>query len=183
VIQKGYLTLDPLTFAHPELSFLLPAIFVLVGGFGLPGGAVWIERAVLKNRWWDSAVSAAGPLANLLCMIAIAIPFALGMDESFEAPQFWGALAFLGYLQATAIVLNMLPLPGLDGFGVLRPHLPYDMQAQSNQIAGMVGFGLLALMFVPPFAEAIGNMSRALVSLVGIDFGDVYRGYQAFKLK
>ena len=32
-------------------------------------------------------------------------------------------MAFLGFLQVTALVLNLLPVPGLDGYSALEPHL------------------------------------------------------------
>ncbi len=41
---KGYLTLNPLKYTHAALSIVLPVLFVIMGGIGLPGGAVFIER-------------------------------------------------------------------------------------------------------------------------------------------
>ncbi len=41
---------------------------------------------------------------------------------------FWSGVAFLGFLQVTALLLNMLPIPGLDGYGALEPHLSADTQ-------------------------------------------------------
>lgn len=41
---------------------------------------------------------------------------------------FWAGVAFLGFLQVTAFVLNMLPIPDLDGYGALEPHLSPDTQ-------------------------------------------------------
>ena len=37
-------------------------------------------------------------------------------------------MAFSGFLQVTAAVLNLLPVPGLDGYGALEPHLSPDTQ-------------------------------------------------------
>ena len=41
---------------------------------------------------------------------------------------FWSGMAFLGFLQVTAVVLNLLPIPGLDGYGALEPHLSPETQ-------------------------------------------------------
>ena len=41
---------------------------------------------------------------------------------------FWGGVAFLGFLQVTAVMLNLLPIPGLDGYSALEPHLSPDTQ-------------------------------------------------------
>src|SRR6476469_3490492 len=38
VAGRGYLTLNPLKYAHPVLSIVLPIVFLLLGGIGLPGG-------------------------------------------------------------------------------------------------------------------------------------------------
>ncbi|NGN70501.1 site-2 protease family protein, partial [Streptomyces sp. A7024] len=35
---KGYLTLNPFKYTHAVLSILLPLLFVIAGGIGLPGG-------------------------------------------------------------------------------------------------------------------------------------------------
>ena len=67
----GYLTLDPLNYTDPFLSILLPVIYIAIGGFGLPGGAVWINHAAIRSAWWDSAVSAAGPFANVLFLLLL----------------------------------------------------------------------------------------------------------------
>ncbi|MGH3655515.1 MAG: site-2 protease family protein, partial [Micromonosporaceae bacterium] len=62
VVEKGYLTLNPLKYSHVLLSIVLPLVFVLLGGIGLPGGAVYINPHALRNRVRESLVSAAGPL-------------------------------------------------------------------------------------------------------------------------
>lgn len=56
---KGYLTLNPLKYTHALLSIVLPVIFVIMGGIGLPGGAVFIERDRIRGRWRHSSISAA----------------------------------------------------------------------------------------------------------------------------
>ena len=35
----------------------------------------------------------------------------------------WKGLAFLGFLQITAALLNLLPIPGLDGYAAIEPWL------------------------------------------------------------
>ncbi len=43
VREKGYLSFNPLKYTHPIFSIVMPIIFLLLGGIGLPGGAVYIE--------------------------------------------------------------------------------------------------------------------------------------------
>src|SRR3954469_9534118 len=59
--ERGGLSLNPLQYVHPIYSLLLPAIFLVLGGVPLPGGATYIRHDLLRSRWWDSAVSLAGP--------------------------------------------------------------------------------------------------------------------------
>ncbi len=182
VETRGYLSLDPMAYAQPMLTFGLPVLFVLLGGIGLPGGAVYIERLSLRSRWWDSLVSAAGPLANAVFLLAIAIPFWLDWPMKAGGGGFWFALAFLGYLQATALALNLLPVPGFDGFGIIRPHLPHDMQLQAERFAAISGLLLLALVFIPQFGAAIRNASLSLTDFAGIDRYFIAKGYAMFRL-
>ena len=60
VKDKGYLTFNPLKYTHPVYSLLLPLLFLVLGGIGLPGGAVYIETWRLRSRNSISAVSARG---------------------------------------------------------------------------------------------------------------------------
>jgi len=181
VVLKGYLSLNPLAYAHPLLSFGLPLAYLLLGGIGLPGGGVYIEHTVLKNRHWDAFVSLAGPLANLVFLAILSIPFLLGWYEESGASVFWSALGFLAALQASAVVLNMLPIPGLDGFGIIRPYLPYDMQAQANQMASLVGIVLIALFMSRGVSRAIWNAVYQITDVLGIEPAFIGHGAGLFR--
>ena len=124
IADKGYLTLDPRKYVSPGLSILLPLAFLIMGGIGLPGGAVWIQMGAIRQKWQRSVVSAAGPVSNLIIGVLLCLPFRFAPSILVDAPVFSAALAFLALLQFIAAILNALPIPGLDGFGVLEPHLP-----------------------------------------------------------
>jgi len=49
VKDKGYLTFNPLKYTHPFLSLILPLIILLMGGIGLPGGAVYQSLLVERH--------------------------------------------------------------------------------------------------------------------------------------
>lgn len=125
VADKGYLDLDFRRYTHPVYSLVLPVAFVALGGIALPGAAVWIQRSNLRGRWWDSGVSLAGPATNLVLGAVLLNVADLGLFA--QRPRFAIALAFLGFLQIAATVLNMLPVPPLDGFGAIEPHLPRSL--------------------------------------------------------
>ncbi|WP_328913127.1 MULTISPECIES: site-2 protease family protein [unclassified Streptomyces] len=138
---KGYLTLNPLKYTHALLSIVLPVVFLIMGGIGLPGGAVFIERGRIKGRLRHSLISAAGPLTNVVLAVLLMLPFTLGAADTWPT-EFLSALAFLAMLQVTAAVLNLLPVPGLDGYGVLGPWLSHGVRRQVEPIAP---FGLMAV--------------------------------------
>ncbi|MDR7301303.1 site-2 protease family protein [Haloactinomyces albus] len=119
VRAKGYLTLDPRHYTDPVLSIVLPLLFVAIGGIPLPGGAVWINHAALRSRRSESMVSLAGPLMNLALGILLTAAVA-----TFTMPAGLAAgLSYLAFLQVIGFVLNILPVPGLDGYGAIEPWL------------------------------------------------------------
>ena len=75
VKDKGYLTLNPLKYTDINLSLTLPLIFVLMGGIPLPGAAIYINHHRLRNRWWQSAVSAAGLISSTIFTLLLAALF------------------------------------------------------------------------------------------------------------
>src|SRR5213075_2307226 len=83
--ERGGLTLNPLQYVDPLMSIVLPIVFLLMGGITLPGGATYVRRDLLRSRFWDSAVSAAGPFMNLLLFSLLAFilsPHAGLFDET-----------------------------------------------------------------------------------------------------
>jgi Zn-dependent protease len=153
---RGYLTLNPLKYANPLLSLGVPLLFIALGGIGLPGGAVWVRTSWMTARQ-RSTVSLAGPLANVVLAIVLLGSTALLWDVDHLV--FWSGVAFLGFLQVTAVLLNLLPIPGLDGYGALEPHLKPETQ---RQLAPVKQWGFLIL-FVLLMAPILNNWFFAIV--------------------
>ena len=169
---SGYLDLNPLRYANILLSLVMPVAFLLLGGIGLPGGAVYVDRSALRSRAWDSAVSVAGPAGTLVCALIVASPFLVPGNEGWfnqTNADFFGALAFLGFIEVIALVLNLLPVPGLDGYGIIRPWLPYTLQGLANQYGQL---GILAvfgvLWFVAPVSHAFFQAVLQITTSIGI---------------
>ncbi|MFC9291786.1 site-2 protease family protein [Streptomyces sp. NPDC057052] len=177
---KGYLTLNPLKYTHALLSIVLPVLFVIMGGIGLPGGAVFIERGRIRGRWRHSLISAAGPLTNVLFAVVCTAPFWLDALDGVPA-DFRFALAFLALLQVTAAILNFLPVPGLDGYGVIEPWLSYGVKRQVEPFAP---FGLLfvfALLWVPAVNGAFFDVVDAVLCGLGIGDFETYCGETLYR--
>ena len=181
VATKGYLTLNPLKYGDMALSFILPVLFVLLGGIGLPGGAVYIDRGGdpgadpaqpdLGGRPARRTSSSRSSSALLITTLRRASP------TCCSGP----AAAFLAFLQVTAAVLNLLPVPGLDGFGIVEPYLPRHWVREADQISGYAFMALLALLWIPAVNREFFSVVYHLTDLFGIDnrFTDV--GYLLFR--
>ena len=126
VREKGYLSFNPLKYTHPVFSIVVPIIFLLLGGIGLPGGAVYIETWRIRSRKWLSLMSLAGPASNLLVAIVLGIMGFLlpGVDNLAHIGGFAGGwiTAFalrrgIGRRDGRWITLFALLLLLLTGFG------------------------------------------------------------------
>ncbi|MCL4271523.1 MAG: site-2 protease family protein [Anaerolineales bacterium] len=166
VEDKGYLTLNPLKYSNPLLSIVIPVFMLLLGGIGFPGGAVYINIYALRKPVYRSLVSAAGPLANLILVILLALPFdTLPFFYFFWSlpTEFLIGIAFLAFLQITSIIVNLLPIPGLDGFGILEPFLPHEIVQATNFIRP---FGFFILYFLVFIDSPISNFFWSNVWLI-----------------
>ena len=179
VNDKGYLSLNPLRYLDPFSSVLIPTLVLIMGGIGLPGAAVYINTSALRSPGWQSAVSLAGPAMNLLILFLISLLIAAA---GLQGTALGGALAFFAFLQATSVVLNMLPIPGFDGFGALDPYLPTDIRVLAQRIAPMAVLGFIAIIFFVPGVNAfIFGACFKIAHMLGIDPYDIQTGFKAFR--
>jgi Zn-dependent protease len=167
VATRGYLTLNPLKYTHPLLSIVLPLVFLLIGGIGLPGGAVWVNQGAVRTRGRASLISLVGPGANVVFLLVLALPFLVGVNTRAH-PTFWAAVAFLAFLQLTAAALNLLPVPGLDGGNALRPWLRGDPAKLYDYVAPFGFLILLIIIFNPLSGELFWFAVLAAAHLLGL---------------
>ncbi|MBU5485635.1 site-2 protease family protein [Clostridium sp. MSJ-11] len=123
---QGRLTLNPLAHIDP-LGFIM----IILAGFGW-AKPVQVNPRVFKNYYKDDLkVSIAGPLANVL--VAVVVAAILSVVNKFLPHYLYfnpvidlliGILYITIQLNCTLAFFNMMPLPGLDGFHVLRDLFP-----------------------------------------------------------
>jgi Zn-dependent protease len=179
VREKGYLTFNPLKYTHPVFSLLLPLVFLVLGGIGLPGGAVYIERWRIRNRFILSAVSLAGPLANLL--VAIILGLILRFSPSIDASLLPG-LSFLLVLQISAVLFNLIPLPPFDGYNILEPFLNPVIREQVDNFRGAaIWIVLLAFWYIPAVSNSFWDTVFIFASTLGVDWSLVSLGFERFR--
>lgn len=181
VVQRGYLTLDPRTYTHPLLSFALPLVFIVMGGIGLPGGAVLLNRGVLSDVR-ASVVALAGPLTNLtLGCVSLGL---LGADviDSTTQPTLAGAVGFFGFLQIAVFVLNMLPIPGFDGYAVIEPTLPESTRQLLRPVATYGPLlAILAIWRFDPLGDAFWSAVTFITEAFGVELEQWRCGYWQFR--
>jgi Zn-dependent protease len=167
VAERGYLTLNPLKYTHWLLSLAAPLFFLIVGGIGLPGGAVWVDHTWIRGRLKESLISLAGPGTNAVLTGVLVAPFAFGVDELGHF-EFWSAWAFLTWLQLTATLLNLIPIPGVDGGNALRPWLSNEWRRGFDAIAPYGMFLFLALLWQPSINRVFFDAVDGLGNLIGL---------------
>jgi Zn-dependent protease len=174
VPMRGYLTLNPFKYANPVLSILLPALVILIGGIGLPGGAVWV-RTSFMTKWQKSLVSLSGPMTNVVAAVVLLVLTNLLYDHDHVV--FWAGVAFMGFLQVTAAVLNLLPVPGLDGYSALEPHLSPETQRALQPAKQWAFFIVLLLLIATPLNQYFWSLIAWFVEASGIPDGLVGTGF------
>ena len=166
IAVRGYLTLNPFKYTNPLLSLGLPVLITLLGGIGLPGGAVWVRTSFMTDRQ-RSIVSLAGPFMNVALAVILLVLTRLFYDQAHLV--FWAGVAFLGFLQITGAVLNLLPIPGLDGYSALEPHLSPETQ---RAVAPAKQFGflfLIVLLMAPALNQWFFSMVFWFFDLSGVN--------------
>ena len=120
--RAGHLSLNPLVQMGPTSILLLMFL-------GLAWGAVPVDRSRFRHRYSNALISFAGPAANIALMLFFSILFGISMKFSPD-PQTSFEIVFrniglLGaMLNAVLFILNMLPIPILDGWHVYSYAFP-----------------------------------------------------------
>lgn len=147
VKARGYLTLDPVVYINGPNSIVLPVLILVLGGIALPGAAVLIRPDLIRYRWQSSLIALAGPVMSLIFALisygAAQVAFAQAAPDVF-----WQALILLSFFNLMAFVLNLLPIPGFDGFGVITPLLPQPLRGMAERLERLPWISLLAVVLI-----------------------------------
>jgi Zn-dependent protease len=160
--SQGRVTLNPLKHIDPVGSLLFPTLAFFMGA-PLLG---WATTPVNPSAWrnWRVAnfwVSIAGIIANLLIAIVTGILIrillasgAISFDENVTtfAQAAFHLLLTIFSLNVMLIILNLLPIPPLDGGSIIRSFLP---ESANNALAALDRFGFL-LLYAAMFTGILG---------------------------
>ncbi len=158
-LMLGRVSLNPLKHIDLFGTVLLPILMLIIGGFifgwAKPVPVAWQN---LKHPRRDMAlVALSGPAANLVMAFIWAAIAKIALMYLIDSPQPW--MATTGqFLQATArfgimincvlLVLNLVPIPPLDGSRVVSSILPPKISHSYEKIEAYGIWILLALLFL-----------------------------------
>ena len=149
----GRLSLNPVTHIDPVGSLLVPGLMLLLPGGFLFGWAkpVPVNVARLNNPRRDMVfVALAGPFANLMMLLMWAFVTKTGMLVGGVQSTAGYVLVHMGvagiFINAVLMMLNLLPIPPLDGSKVVEGLLPVRQAIAYNKLGRYGFFILIALM-------------------------------------
>ncbi|HEY4127547.1 MAG TPA: site-2 protease family protein [Gammaproteobacteria bacterium] len=178
----GRLTLNPIKHIDPVGTILMPAVLLLLtrGSF-MFGYAKPVPIGVrnFKNMRRDMAiVGAAGPAANLCmaftwCLAVRAGPLLQGVTPNLALPVMLIGVAGI-YINVMLMILNLIPIPPLDGGRVLSGLLPKRWALTYDRLEPwgflIVGLLLITRVLAPIIVFPLSIIIYYLAHLAGLSF-------------
>jgi Zn-dependent protease len=169
----GRLTLNPIKHIDPIGTILVPGFLLLVGGFlfGWAKPVPVTPHNLRQHRYGMAWVAAAGPVSNILqallwaVVIRLALAFELSLGWLAE-PLYLMGLAGISINLALA-VLNLLPIPPLDGGRIVDALLPGPLSANYSQLEPWGLWIVLALIMTKLLGVIMGPPYQLLRQFVG----------------
>ena len=167
--EQGRITLNPLRHIDPVGTILVPAITLVLGGI-LFGWAKPVPvnfsrlRSPKKDMLW---VAAAGPASNLVMAIfwVLVIKFSMVVQSGFsDALAYMGAVGIM--INLVLMVLNLIPLPPLDGGRIAVSLLPNRLAFQYAKVERYGFFILIALLFTGILSKIMNPFIVILLAII-----------------
>lgn len=173
----GRLTLNPVKHIDPVGTLLVPGILLLLGGviFGWAKPVPVTTENLRRPRRDMAIVAAAGPVANMVMAVfwglVVKIGFVIGDAMSWIAQP----LIYMGGAGITVnvvlAVLNLLPLPPLDGGRVLAGLLPGRLSTRVDRLEPYGFLIILTLLATGTLGYILGPPIGALQKIIYLSLG------------
>lgn len=172
----GRLTLNPIPHIDMIGSIIVPGLALLSGSPFLLGWAKPVPVNPYNLRWgtWGEALTAfAGPATNILIAVAAGLLVRFGVLPASEAVV---SLIFILIIANISLaILNLLPIPPLDGSKIVAALLPsglyYKYRELENLTYALGPFGLILVLIIivqflsGPMSALTGSIFRLLTGL------------------
>jgi Zn-dependent protease len=173
--REGRISLNPLRHIDPVGTVLLPLLTLWMGGI-LFGWAkpVPVNFAALRRPKQDMLwVAIAGPASNMVMAMGWASLYKMGLlfPENYFADPMMGMAMWGIKINVVLMVLNLLPLPPLDGGRVAVSLLPHR---QAFQLAKIEPYGMFILIFLaitPVLSLILSPLIELVYKLLSMLFG------------
>lgn len=172
-MMLGRLTLNPFKHIDPLGTILIPGLMYMMAGFifgwAKPVPITWQN---LGNPKRDMVlVAAAGPVSNFFMAIlwALIIRVGLALGDSGLALVFMGVAGI--FINTILMVLNLLPLPPLDGGRVMTGLLPGPLAWKFSRIEPYGFFILVALLVTGLLGALLWPVIEFFMSLMAVISG------------
>jgi Zn-dependent protease len=149
----GRLSLNPIRHIDPIGTILVPGVMLMLGGFlfgwAKPVPITWENlRQPKRDMAW---VAAAGPLSNLLMALFWALLVRLGLAMAEHSGDLAMYMMYSGvagiFVNLLLMLLNLLPLPPLDGSRVVTSLLPGPLAYRYSRLEPY-GFPILVILLI-----------------------------------
>lgn len=174
----GRVTLNPIKHIDPLGTILVPGLLLALGGFIFGWAkAVPVTQRNLRRPKTDMAwVALAGPAANLIMAVGWAIILKIGFVLVASSPSIGQFMIYSGIagvsINVILMVLNLLPIPPLDGSRVISAFIPDRLAWQYNRLEPYGLFILLGLLLLGVLSFLISGpyqfIQQGLFKLVGV---------------
>jgi len=139
------LNLNPLKHLDP-----LGSLLIFIAGFGWGKPVPFNPNFVKYGKWGIALIGVSGPLTNFI----IAFIFGLILKTGLLSPSIMALLLIIVQINIVIGILNLIPVPPLDGSKILQAFLPESKQDLIYQIEKRGSLILLAIIF----ADIIFNL-------------------------
>ena len=173
--QQGRISLNPLRHIDLIGTILFPLLTLWVGGI-LFGWAkpVPVNFGALRNPKQDMLwVAIAGPATNLFMALGWAFLYKMAwfFPSSYFAEPLAGMAEWGIKINVVLMVLNLLPLPPLDGGRVAVSLLPHRQAYQLSRVEPYGMFILIFLAVTPVLSLILSPLVNLMFRLISFLFG------------